>query len=62
MNDPARPPPLSAYHRRLFFFLGVAGFFEGFDAFAFTQILPTLPLNVRHMIIPRQLRDQEWKR
>jgi MFS transporter, putative metabolite:H+ symporter len=42
MTDPARPPPISAYHRRLFFFLGVAGFFEGFDAFAFTQILPTL--------------------
>ena len=42
MSDPARPPPLTPYHRRLFFFLGVAGFFEGYDAFAFTQILPTL--------------------
>lgn len=33
---------LSTYHRWLFFFLGVAGFFEGFDTFALTQILPSL--------------------
>jgi putative MFS transporter len=35
-------PTLSPYQRRLFFFLGVAGFFEGYDTFAFTQILPAL--------------------
>lgn len=33
---------LSPYHRWLFFFLGVAGFFEGYDNFAFAQVLPTL--------------------
>jgi len=35
-------PRLSTYQRWLFFFLGVAGFFEGYDAFALTQILPSL--------------------
>ncbi|HZF50513.1 MAG TPA: MFS transporter [Polyangiaceae bacterium] len=34
--------PLSSYHRWLFFFLGVAGFFEGYDTFAFTQLLPQI--------------------
>ena len=42
----AAPAPadsrLSPYHRWLFFFLGVAGFFEGYDNFAFAQVLPTL--------------------
>jgi putative MFS transporter len=44
MKAPATAPSeaLSSYHRWLFFFLGVAGFFEGYDTFAFTQILPTL--------------------
>jgi len=44
MNAPAPAPStaLSSYHRWLFFFLSVAGFFEGYDTFAFTQILPTL--------------------
>ena len=35
-------PPLSAYHRRLFVFLSVATFFEGYDFLALAQILPTL--------------------
>jgi MFS transporter, putative metabolite:H+ symporter len=30
------------YHRRLFVFLGVASFFEGFDTFALTQLLPAI--------------------
>lgn len=34
--------PLSGYQRRLFVFLGVATFFEGFDQMALAQILPTL--------------------
>jgi putative MFS transporter len=38
----APPPPLSAYQRRLFAFLGVATFFEGYDFFALTQVLPHL--------------------
>ncbi len=33
---------LSAYHWRLFFFLSVATFFEGYDQIALTQILPEL--------------------
>lgn len=40
-GSPPRPP-LTSYHRWLFFFLGVAGFFEGYDNFAVTQILPSL--------------------
>jgi MFS transporter, putative metabolite:H+ symporter len=32
-------PPLSSYQRRLFAFLGVATFFEGYDFFALTQLL-----------------------
>lgn len=35
-------PALSSYHRWLFFFLGVAGFFEGYDTFAVSQILPSI--------------------
>ncbi len=34
--------PLSAYQRRLFVFLSVATFFEGYDFLALTQILPNL--------------------
>jgi len=33
---------LSPYHRRLFIFLSVATFFEGYDFMALTQILPNL--------------------
>jgi putative MFS transporter len=40
---PSAPlPPLTAYQRRLFVFLGVATFFEGYDFFALTQVLPHL--------------------
>ena len=34
--------PLTPYQRRLFVFLGVATFFEGYDFFALTQVLPSL--------------------
>jgi MFS transporter, putative metabolite:H+ symporter len=34
--------PFSPYQRRLFAFLSVASFFEGYDFFALTQILPNL--------------------
>lgn len=37
-----RVPPLTPYQRKLFLFLGVATFFEGFDQMALAQILPTL--------------------
>jgi putative MFS transporter len=37
MNSPER---LSAYQKRLFLFLSVATFFEGYDQLAITQILP----------------------
>ncbi len=39
---PPRPTPFTPYQRRLFVFLGVATFFEGFDYIALTQMLPTL--------------------
>jgi putative MFS transporter len=35
-------PRLTPYQRRLFIFLGVATFFEGFDFLALTQLLPEL--------------------
>jgi len=35
-------PSLSPYQRRLFAFLGVASFFEGYDFFALTQVLPAI--------------------
>jgi putative MFS transporter len=35
-------PPLTAYQKRLFAFLGVATFFEGYDFFALTMVLPHL--------------------
>jgi putative MFS transporter len=34
--------PFSAYQKRLFAFLSVATFFEGYDFFAITQLLPSL--------------------
>src|SRR3954468_16179363 len=34
--------PLTPYQRRLFVFLSVATFFEGFDYIALTQILPSI--------------------
>ena len=34
--------PLTAYQKRLFAFLSVATFFEGYDFMALTQILPNL--------------------
>lgn len=36
------PTPFTAYQRRLFVFLAVATFFEGYDFIALTQILPDL--------------------
>lgn len=33
---------LTSYQRRLFLFLGVASFFEGYDFFALSQVLPNL--------------------
>ena len=35
-------PPWTPYQKRLFFFLSVATFFEGYDFLAITQILPNL--------------------
>lgn len=45
MNEPsavAEGDRFTPYQRRLFLFLSVATFFEGFDMFALTQILPSL--------------------
>jgi MFS transporter, putative metabolite:H+ symporter len=36
------PTPLSAYQKKLFAFLSVATFFEGYDFIALTQILPNM--------------------
>src|SRR5512139_3536500 len=38
----ATPPRFTPYRRRLFVFLSVATFFEGYDFLALTQLLPTL--------------------
>ena len=38
----SKPPAFSSYQRRLLVFLSVASFFEGYDFFALTQILPNL--------------------
>ena len=38
----SKPAPYSSYQRRLLGFLSVASFFEGYDFFALTQILPNL--------------------
>ena len=42
VNQNAPKTPLSSYQRRLLVFLSVACFFEGYDFFALTQILPNL--------------------
>src|SRR6478735_12129481 len=42
VSKDSKPPPLSSYQRRLLIFLSVASFFEGYDFFALTQILPNL--------------------
>ncbi|RYZ08829.1 MAG: MFS transporter [Myxococcales bacterium] len=36
------PAPFTSYQKRLFVFLSVANFFEGYDFFAITQLLPSL--------------------
>jgi len=43
-STPAASPPVpdASYQRRLLVFLSVASFFEGYDFFALTQILPNL--------------------
>jgi len=42
MTSSSPPPvPFTAYQRRLFVFLGVATFFEGYDFIAISQLLPT---------------------
>lgn len=43
MSDlPTPRSPLTPYHRRLFVFLSVATFFEGYDFLALSQVLPNL--------------------
>ncbi len=42
MSDAAESSKLSSYQRRLLVFLSVASFFESYDFFALTQILPNL--------------------
>ncbi len=39
--------PLSSYQKKLFVFLSVATFFEGYDFFAITQILPELAKSMK---------------
>ena len=39
---PRAPTPLTSYQKRLFFLLGVATFFEGYEYVALTQLLPSL--------------------
>ena len=34
--------PLTTYQKKLFLFLGVATFFEGFDHMAMAQLLPSI--------------------
>jgi putative MFS transporter len=41
-SEKPRPTRLTAYQRKLFVFLGVATFFEGFDYVALSQIVPSL--------------------
>ncbi|MBI4706003.1 MAG: MFS transporter [Deltaproteobacteria bacterium] len=43
----AAPGPLTGYQRRLFVFLSVATFFEGYDFIALTQLLPNLRADMR---------------
>lgn len=42
LPTPATAPKFTSYQRRLLLFLSVASFFEGYDFFALTQILPNL--------------------
>ncbi|HEX8825873.1 MAG TPA: MFS transporter [Archangium sp.] len=42
MSTEAQALPLAAYQKRLFVFLSVATFFEGFDFFAITNVLPNV--------------------
>ncbi len=42
MTQPAVRAPLTPYQRKLFVFLSVATFFEGFDYIALTQLLPSI--------------------
>ena len=42
-----KAPALTSYQRRLLIFLSVASFFEGYDFFALTQILPNLRADLR---------------
>lgn len=46
-NPDSAKPRLSSYQRRLLAFLSVASFFEGYDFFALTQILPNLRADLR---------------
>lgn len=41
-EDPEGPPRFTPYQRRLFAFLSVATFFEGYDLIAITQLLPNI--------------------
>jgi len=43
----AAPEPLTAYQRKLFVFLSVATFFEGYDFMALSQLLPELRQSMR---------------
>jgi len=42
LSAPEKAPDFTSYQRRLLIFLSVASFFEGYDFFALTQILPNL--------------------
>ncbi len=42
LESSGKPPTFTSYQRRLLVFLSVASFFEGYDFFALTQILPNL--------------------
>jgi putative MFS transporter len=47
MSEDAGRAKLSSYQRRLLLFLSVASFFESYDFFALTQILPNLRADLR---------------
>lgn len=49
------PTPFTSYQKRLFVFLSVANFFEGYDFFAITQLLPSLRES-----FGISLREQTW--
>ena len=42
MSSQAQSPPLTSYQKRLLILLSVASFFEGYDFFALSQILPNI--------------------